>query len=220
MAEMRKVVLTLEVQLYDEQRREEQDGIRMFELLRAETQRIYMYYCCFDMVDCIWHHIGRRLCAGRSTATAAHMQSHASDLCDSIQGAVHDCGRDIPDGEPIQVTFTLQLFQVSPGQDAGEGLESSKPTRTVPASKSSVQSLKRKRAAMDDNGDDPLAKKVCVICQDEFGKEPCPATTSSMRNASLVGSIEPTPVHSVGSSCPPIDVIAIVFRLYPTSLAS
>ncbi|KAF3773638.1 hypothetical protein EJ110_NYTH54956 [Nymphaea thermarum] len=30
-----------------------------------------------------------------------------------------------------------------------------------------------------------------------------------MRNASLVGSNEPTPVHSVGSSCPPIDVIAI-----------
>ncbi|KAF3778301.1 E3 ubiquitin-protein ligase RING1-like [Nymphaea thermarum] len=168
---MRKVTLTLVVKLYDEQRREEQDGIRMFVLSRAQTHRIPMYYCCFDTVDSIWDHIGWRLCAGRSTATAAHIQSHASDLCGSIQEAVCIRGRHIPDGEPIQLSFIVQLSQVSPGQDAGEGLGASEPTRTVPASKSSVQSLKRKRAAMDGNGDDPLAKKVCVICQDEFGKE-------------------------------------------------
>ncbi|KAF3783600.1 putative RING finger protein [Nymphaea thermarum] len=153
MAEMRKVTLRLVVELYDEQRREEQDGIRMFELSRAQTHRIPMYYCCFDTVDSIWYHIGWRLCAGKSTATAAHIQSHASDLCGSIQEAVRIRVRHIPD------------------QDAGEGLGASEPTRTVPASKSSMQSLKRKRAAMDGNGDDPLAKKVCVICQDEFGKE-------------------------------------------------
>ncbi|XP_031490996.1 E3 ubiquitin-protein ligase RING1-like [Nymphaea colorata] len=171
MTEKRKVTLRLVVELYDEQRREEQDGIRMFVLSRAETHRIPIYYCCFDTVDSIWDHIGWRLCAGRSTATAAHIQSHASDLCGSIQEAVRIRGRHIPDGEPIQLSFTVQLSQVSPGQDAGEGLGSSEPTRTVPASKSSVQSLKRKRAAMDENGDDSLAKKVCIICQDEFGKE-------------------------------------------------
>ncbi|KAF3783607.1 hypothetical protein EJ110_NYTH32104 [Nymphaea thermarum] len=171
MAEMRKVVLTLVVELYQEQKREEQDRIRMFELLGAQTHRIPTYYCCFDPVNSIWDHIGWRLCAGRLAATAAHMQSHASHLCGSIQEPLRIRGRYIPDGEPIQLTFILQLSQVSPGQDAGDGLGASEPTRTVPASKSSVQSLKRKRAAMDDNGDDPLAKKVCVICQDEFGKE-------------------------------------------------
>ncbi|XP_031489677.1 uncharacterized protein LOC116257206 [Nymphaea colorata] len=171
MAEMRKVELTLVVELYDEQRRAEHDGIRMFVLLGAETHRTTMCYCCFDTVDSIWDHIGRRLCAGRPAATAAHMQSHASELCGSIQEAVRIRARHIPDGEPIQLTFILQLSQVLPGQDAGDGLEASEPTRTVPASKSSVHSLKRKRAAMDGNGDDPLAKKVCVICQDEFGKE-------------------------------------------------
>ncbi|KAF3778302.1 E3 ubiquitin-protein ligase [Nymphaea thermarum] len=108
------------------------------------------------------------------------------------------------------------LSQVSPCQ---EGLGASEPTRTVPASKSSVQSLKRRRAAMDGNGDDPLAKKVCVICQDEFGKEgslaamPC---DHEFHERCIVGWLERA------HSCPlcRCHVLTNVFRLYPCSLGS
>lgn len=175
---MRRVVLTLEVEQYDEQRSEGQEatGMRMLVLTGRESQQISMNHDCFETLDHIWYHIGRPLCAGRSNATAAYIDTNGSALCRSIQQLVHVRGRDSPDGEPIRLTFTLRLCYGFRSTDY-DGIDVDGPgvlepaIRTVPASKSSVQSLKRKRA-MDDNGDDDQrANKICVICQDELGKE-------------------------------------------------